>query len=61
MWELVDHPPGKKLVGCQWVYSVNYKEDGTIKRFKMKLVAKGYTQTYGINYIETFAPVAKLI
>ncbi|KAJ0967173.1 hypothetical protein J5N97_024090 [Dioscorea zingiberensis] len=59
-WELVDFPPGKKLVGCRWIYTVKYKGDGTIERYKARLVAKGYTQTYGIDYTETFAPVAKI-
>ncbi|RVW18084.1 Retrovirus-related Pol polyprotein from transposon RE2 [Vitis vinifera] len=49
-------PPGKKLVGCRWIYTVKYKADGSIERFK----AKGYTQTYGIDYTETFAHVAKI-
>ena len=55
-WELVECPPGKKLVGCRWIYTVKYKADGSIERFK----AKGYTQTYGIDYTETFAHVAKI-
>ena len=59
-WELVECPPGKKPVGCRWIYTVKYKVDGSIERFKTRLVAKGYTQTYGIDYIETFAPVAKI-
>ena len=59
-WELVDRPPGKKLVGCRWVYIVKHKADGTIEHFKARLVAKGYTQTYGIDYIDTFAPIDKI-
>ena len=59
-WELVDPPPGKKPVGYRWIYTVKYKADGTIERFKARLVAKGYTQTYRIDYMETFAPVAKI-
>ena len=59
-WELVDRPPGKKPVGCRWVYTVKHKAYGTIERFKARLVEKGYTQTYGIYYTDTFAPVAKI-
>ncbi|RVW46635.1 Retrovirus-related Pol polyprotein from transposon TNT 1-94 [Vitis vinifera] len=59
-WELVECPPGKKPVRCRWIYIVKNKANGNIERFKARLVAKWYTQTYGINYIETFAPVAKI-
>ena len=59
-WELVDRPPRKKLVGCRWVYIVKHKEVGTIERFKARLVKKGYTQTYEIDYTYTFALVAKI-
>ncbi|KAM7472007.1 hypothetical protein LguiA_010190 [Lonicera macranthoides] len=59
-WELAELPAGKKKVGCKWVYTVKFKADGTIERFKARLVAKGYTQTHGIDYLETFAPVAKI-
>ena len=47
-------------MGCRWIYTIKYKEDGSIERYKAKLVAKGYTQTYGIDYTDTFALVAKI-
>ena len=59
-WELVECPPGKKPVGCRWIYIVKYKAYGSIEQFKARLVAEGYTQTYEIDYTETFAPVAKI-
>ena len=59
-WELVDRPPGKKPVGCRWVNTVKHKVDGTIEHFKARPIEKGYTQTYGIDYTDTFAPAAKI-
>ena len=59
-WTLTKLPYGKKPVGCKWIFTVKYKADGSIERFKGKLVAKGFTQSYGIDYQETFAPVYKL-
>ena len=43
MWELVDLPRDKKIVGCKWVFSVKYKTNGNIERYKVRLVAKGFT------------------
>ena len=59
-WKVVELPKGKKPVGCRWVFTIKYKADGTIEQFKTRLVAKGYTQTYGIDYMETFTLVAKI-
>ncbi|KAK8574585.1 hypothetical protein V6N12_062275 [Hibiscus sabdariffa] len=59
-WELVKLPEGKKTVGCKWIFTVKYNSDGSLERYKARLVVKGYSQTYGINYLETFAPVAKM-
>ena len=59
-WDIVELPKGKKTVGCKWIFNVKYKANGTLERYKARLVAKEYTQTYDIDYQETFAPVAKM-
>jgi Reverse transcriptase (RNA-dependent DNA polymerase) len=56
----VSLPAGKKAVGCKWVFTVKQNPEGRVKRYKARLMAKGYSQTYGIDYNETFAPVAKM-
>lgn len=47
-------------MGCKWVFNANYKVDGSVDQYQAKLVAKGFIQTYGIDYQETFASIAKL-
>jgi hypothetical protein len=53
-WELVSLPPGKQIVGYKWVYIAKFNPDGSIDRLKASLVAKGYTETYGIDYDDRF-------
>lgn len=59
-WSIVKLPNGKKPVGSRWVYKTKFNSDGTIDRHKARLVAQGFTQTLGVDYKETFAPVAKM-
>ncbi|BBH01663.1 transposable element gene [Prunus dulcis] len=59
-WTLKILPRRKKTVGCRWVFTIKHNADRSIEQYKERLVAKGYTQTYGVDYEETFAPVAKL-
>ncbi|CAN1815372.1 Retrovirus-related Pol polyprotein from transposon TNT 1-94, partial [Linum perenne] len=59
-WEVVKLPPNRHIVDCKWIFTVKYNADGTIERYKARLVARGFTQSYGVDYEETFAPVAKL-
>ena len=59
-WDLCSLPKGRKLVRCRWVYRTKYAADGSIDRYKTRLVAKGFSQVEGIDYSETFAPVAKM-
>src|SRR5271168_3131478 len=59
-WDLSPLPKGRKLVRCKWVYRTKYGLDGKVDKHKAHLVAKGFSQVEGIDYTETFSPVAKM-
>lgn len=60
MWDLIIAPYDAKIMSWCWVFTVKYKPDGTIDRYKTHLVAYGFTQTYAIDYFETFSPFARV-
>lgn len=59
-WELVDRPQDRKVIGVKWVYRTKLNADGSINKHKARLVVKGYAQIFGVDYSDTFAPVARL-
>ena len=60
VWDLVPKPEHKNIIGTKWVFRNKLNEQGEVIRNKARLVAQGYSQQEGIDYTETFAPVARL-
>ncbi|KAG8488029.1 hypothetical protein CXB51_018766 [Gossypium anomalum] len=58
-WDLVPLPAGCLAVGCKWIFEINRNADGSIAKYKGRLVVKGYLQEAGVNFYETFSLVVK--
>ncbi|RVW34319.1 Retrovirus-related Pol polyprotein from transposon TNT 1-94 [Vitis vinifera] len=58
--EFVDLPPGAKTIGCKWIFKRKLKQDGSIEKYKARLVSKGFKQRNDVDYFNTFAPVTRI-
>ena len=59
VWDVVPRPEGKSVVTSKWIYKIKHAADSSIEKHKARFVARGFSQKEGIDYEETFAPVAR--
>ena len=59
VWDIVPKPENKSVVSSKWIYKIKHADDGSIEKYKARFVARGSSQKEGIDYEETFAPVAR--
>jgi hypothetical protein len=59
-WEVVERHYGCKPIGSKWVFKKKFRSDGTIERYKARLVIKGYSQKEGDDFFDTYSPMARL-
>ncbi|XP_021838980.1 uncharacterized mitochondrial protein AtMg00820-like [Spinacia oleracea] len=59
-WELVELPKGGKVIGCKWIFKRKLKTDGSVERFNARLVIRGFSQKFGVDYFYTYLPVTKI-
>jgi hypothetical protein len=60
VWKIVDRPRDRKAIGYKWIFKIKHNADGSIDKYKARLVAQGFTQRYGIDYDETYSPVSSM-
>ena len=59
-WDLVDRPAKRKIIGTKWVWKAKYKSDGSLEKYKARLVAQGYSQVEGFDFEDSFAPTTRM-
>ena len=59
VWEIVPRPKSKDVVSSRWLFKIKHATNGSIEKYKARFVARGFSQKKGIDYEETFAPVAR--
>lgn len=59
-WQPVERPKNKKVIGVKWVFRTKLNVDGSVNKYKARLVVEGYAKIFGVEYSDTFAPVARL-